>query len=106
MPKYLWQVSYTVAGAQGVLKEGGSARRALVEKLTAEAGGKLEAFYFAFGEEDAYIIADLPDDTTAAAISLTVAAGGGVRLKTVPLLTPEQVDQAAKKSVSYRPPGG
>jgi uncharacterized protein with GYD domain len=105
MPRCLWQVSYTTSGAQGLLKEGGTSRRALVDGLVAGLGGKLEAFYYAFGEEDAYVIAELPDDASAAAISLAVAGGGGARLKTVPLLTPEQIDEAAKKSVHYRAPG-
>jgi uncharacterized protein with GYD domain len=74
--------------------------------LTKALGGKVEAFYYALGDDDVYVIADLPDNTTAAAISLAVNAIGAVQLKTVPLLTPEEVDEAAKKSVAYRPPGG
>jgi uncharacterized protein with GYD domain len=105
MPKFLWQVSYTAQGAHGLLKEGGSARRAVVERLTQQAGGKLECFYFALGESDAYVIADLPDATTAAAVSVAVNAVGAARLRTVPLLTPEEMDAATRKSVDYRPPG-
>ena len=106
MPKFLWRVSYTPQGAQGLQKEGGSARRALVQRLTEQAGGKLEGFYFALGESDAYVIAELPDATTAAAISLTVGAAGAARLETVALLSPEEMDAAAKRTVDYRPPGG
>jgi uncharacterized protein with GYD domain len=105
MPRYLWQVNYTSSGAAGLLKEGGTSRRAVVDKLVAGVGGKVEAFYYSFGEDDAYIIVELPDDAAAAAISLTVAAAGGARVKTVTLLTPEQVDEAVKKSVQYRAPG-
>ena len=105
MPKFLWRVSYTAHGAQGLQKEGGSDRRAIVQRLTEQAGGKLESFYFALGETDAYLIADLPDATTAAAISLTVSAAGGAHLQTVPLLTPEEMDAAAKRTVDYRAPG-
>ena len=105
MAKYLWQVSYTAAGVKGVLKEGGTSRRAVVEQLVKEAGGNLEAFYFAFGEDDAYVIAELPNDATASAISLTVAATGAAHLKTVKLLLPEEIDDAAQISVAYRPPG-
>lgn len=105
MAKYLWKVSYTQAGVQGVLKEGGSSRRDMVEKLAAGLGGSIEAFYFAFGDHDVYIIADMPDAETAAAISLTVGAAGAVSIETVALLTPEQIDTATKKSVDYRPPG-
>ena len=105
MPKFLWQVSYTAQGAQGLKADGGSARRAVAEQLVNQAGGKLESFYFALGESDAYIVADLPDTSAAMGISLAVNASGAVRLRTVPLLTPEEMDAAAKKTVDYRPPG-
>jgi uncharacterized protein with GYD domain len=105
MPKYLTVASYTAEGAKGLLKEGGTARRAAVEKLMKSLGGRLEAFYFAFGDSDAYIITDGPDNATTAALSLTVSASGALRTKTVVLLTPEEIDQAAKKTVKYRPPG-
>jgi uncharacterized protein with GYD domain len=105
MAKYLWQVAYTPQGAQGLQKDGGSARRAAVQRLTEQAGGKLESFYFALGESDAYVIADLPDAKTAAAVSLAVTAVGAARLRTVVLLTPEEMDASAKMAVDYRPPG-
>lgn len=105
MAKYLWKVSYSAEGVGGVVKEGGSSRRATVEKLVSGLGGTLESFYFAFGEYDAFVIADLPDDKTAAAVSLTVGATGAASLDTVKLLSPEEVDEATKISVSYRPPG-
>jgi uncharacterized protein with GYD domain len=105
MPKYLTVVSYTAEGAKGLLKEGGTARRAAAEKLMKSLGGRLEAFYFAFGDNDAYIITEGPDNATTAALSLTVSASGALRTKTVVLLTPEEIDQAAKKTVKYRPPG-
>jgi uncharacterized protein with GYD domain len=105
MPRFLWQVSYTPQGAHGLLKEGGSARRAVVQRLTEQAGGKLESFYFALGESDAYVIAELPDATTAAAVSVAVNAVGAAHLRTVPLLTPEEMDTATKKGIDYRPPG-
>ena len=76
-----------------------------MEKLLKGVGGKLESMYFAFGETDVFLIADLPDAATAAAISLTVAATGAVRGTTTPLLSVEEIDQAAKKSVDYRKPG-
>jgi uncharacterized protein with GYD domain len=105
MPKYLIIASYSAQGAKGLLKEGESARRAAVEKLIESAGGRLEAFYFAFGENDVYSLVDLPDHASVAAATLTVTAGGGGRPKTIVLLTPEEVDQAAKKTVQFRPPG-
>jgi uncharacterized protein with GYD domain len=105
MAKYLWQVAYTPQGAQGLQKEGGSARRTAVERVVEQAGGKLESFYFALGESDVYVIADIPDAKTAAAVSLAVNAAGAARLRTVVLVTPEEMDAAAKKAVDYRPPG-
>jgi uncharacterized protein with GYD domain len=105
MPKFLWQVSYTAEGALGLKKDGGSARRAAVQKLIEQAGGKLESFYFALGESDVFAVADLPDANSATAISLAVNSAGAARLRTVPLITPEEMDAAARKSVDYRPPG-
>ena len=105
MPKYLWQVSYTAEGTKGVLKDGGSKRRAVAEKALKAVGGKLEAFYFAFGDTDAFVIVDAPDHATVSAASMTINASGAVRSETVVLLTPEEIDEAAKKSVKYRAPG-
>jgi uncharacterized protein with GYD domain len=105
MPKYLVEFSYTLEGTKGVMKEGGSARRAVTEKLVQSLGGKLEAYYFTFGESDGFAIVDMPDATSAAAANLTVGASGAVRTKTTVLITPEEVDEAVKKSPTYRPPG-
>ena len=106
MPKYLWQVSYSSDGVKGVVKEGGTSRRAEATNLVEALGGTLETFYYAFGDADVYVIADLPDSASAAAVSMTINAGGAVTLATVPLLDPSEIDDAAKKSVAYRPPGG
>ena len=105
MAKYLLRASYTAEGIRGVLKDGGSARRSAAQKAIEAVGGKLEAFYFAFGADDAYVIAEVPDHATAAAVSMVVSASGAVRVQTVVLLTPEEIDRAAKISVPYRPPG-
>jgi uncharacterized protein with GYD domain len=105
MAKYLFEAHYTLEGAKGVAREGGTGRRAAIAKMAESVGGKLEAFYFAFGDVDAYVIVDLPDNTTAAATALVVNDSGGATVKTVVLLTPEDVDKAAKKSVDYRAPG-
>lgn len=105
MPKYLIQGSYSTEAVKGLLKEGGSSRKATIEQLIKTAGGSVESFYYAFGDDDVIVIADLPDEETATAIVLTVAASGAVRLKTTVLITPETVDAATEKSVAYRPPG-
>ena len=106
MPKYLLDVSYTLDGVKGVVAKGGSAREAAARDAAKSVGGSLDAFYFAFGGTDVYTIADLPDNEAAAALALTVTAGGGAQVRTVVLLTPEEVDSATKKSVTYTPPGG
>jgi len=105
MAKYLIKSNYTLNGTKGLIKDGGSGRRAAVEQTLKGLGGKLESFYFAFGETDVYVIADLPDPMSAAAISLTVNAAGGALVTTIPLLTAEEMDQACKRSVQYRAPG-
>jgi uncharacterized protein with GYD domain len=105
MPKFLFQANYTSEGAKGIVKEGGTARRAAIEKAAAALGGRLEAFYFAFGAVDAYVIVDLPDNVTAAAMALAVGQSGLASTKTVVLLTPEETDAATKKTVNYRGPG-
>ena len=105
MPKYLIQVSYTTEGVRGLHKEGGSARRAAAQKLLESIGGRLEAFYFAFGSADVVIIADAPDNTAMFAAALETVGSGTVKTQTTVLLTPEEVDQAAKKTVSFRPAG-
>lgn len=106
MAKYLWKVSYTSDGLKGLVKEGGTKRRAAVDRMTEALGGKVEAFYYALGEDDAYVIADLPDNVTAAAVSLAVNSVGAVQIKTIPLMSTEELDEASKKSVDYSPPGG
>ena len=106
MPKYLIQASYTAEGSKGLARDGGSKRRTVVEEMIKRSGGTMEAFYFAFGETDVYVLCDIPDVASAAAISLAVNASGAVNLRTTPLVSVEEMDQAAKKQVAYRAPGG
>jgi uncharacterized protein with GYD domain len=103
--KYLIEASYTVDGVQGVLKEGGSGRRAAIEQLITAAGGTVECFYFVFGEDDVIVVVDLPDNATMAAVSLAVSAAGGATSSVRVLLTPEEIDAAARKTIQYRAPG-
>ena len=105
MAKYLFEARYTPEGAKGVAKEGGSGRRAAIAKMAEGMGGKLESFYFAFGDVDAYVIVDMPDNVSAAAAALAVNQGGAASVKTVVLLAPEDIDKAGKKTVDYRAPG-
>ena len=106
MPKFLFEVSYTLEGIKGVQGAGGSSRREAAAQIAESVGGRLEAFYFAFGDRDLYEILDLPDNESAAAVAIAASAAGGATVKTVVLLTPEQVDAATQRSVEYRPPGG
>jgi uncharacterized protein with GYD domain len=106
VPKFLVHASYTATGLQGVLKGGGSARRDAVEKMIADAGGQMEAFYFAFGDDDAYVLVDAPDNSTAAGVSMMVTASGAAVSHVTVLLTPEEIDQATHVTATYTPPGG
>jgi uncharacterized protein with GYD domain len=106
MPKYLIKASYAPEGVKGLMKEGGTGRRDIIGKLIGSMGGTMESFYFAFGEDDAYVICELPDNVTVTSLSLAVNSVGAVHIKTVVLLTPEEVDEATGKTVDYRPPGG
>jgi uncharacterized protein with GYD domain len=105
MPRYLFIASYTSEGAKGVLAKGGTARRISVEKSIADVGGRLESFDFAFGGDDVYAIAELPDNTTAAAFALNIGADGRTKVRTVVLISPEDVDAAAQRSITYSGPG-
>ena len=105
MAKYLVEASYTREGVAGVQAKGGSSRRDAVAEMAAGLGGKVESFYFGFGETDAYVVLDLPDNLTAAAASIAVNTAGGATSEVVVLLTPDEIDAAAKLSVEYRPPG-
>jgi len=105
MPKYLFHASYTEEGLKGLLKEGGSKRREALEQAVKGLGGTLETFYYAFGETDVFAIADLPDNVSSTALSLIINSAGTATVKTTVLITPQEVDQATKKSVDYRPPG-
>lgn len=105
MPKYLIQARYTADGFSGLMRDSASGRRDAVAKLLESNGGNLEAFYFAFGEDDVILVADLPSNEAASAIAISVCATGVVKLCTTPLLTVEEVDSALKKRVIYRAPG-
>jgi uncharacterized protein with GYD domain len=105
VPKFLVHARYTAQGAKGILKGGGSARRSAVEELLASVGGKLEAFYFTFGDDDAILIVDVPDNEAALAIGMAVGASGAVRSRTTVLIPIEDVDRAVKRELHFRPPG-
>ena len=105
MPRFMVTGSYTSEGLKGLLKEGGSGRRKAVESAVKSMGGRLEAYYFAFGDHDVVSIVDVPDNVTAAALAIGIAATGTVGTRTTVLLTPEEIDEATKKTLSFRPAG-
>ena len=105
MPKYLLQWSYLADGAKGLLKDGGSKRQLAARTLIESLGGKMETMYFAFGKNDIVAIVDMPDAASAAAASLAIGSSGALTTNLTVLLTPEEIDLAAKKSAKYTPPG-
>jgi uncharacterized protein with GYD domain len=105
MPKYFVSVSYSAEGAKGLRKDGGTKRRQVAERAVESLGGKMESFYFSFGQHDAVIIVDMPDAASVAALSLAVAGTGGARPTTTVLITPEEMDKAAGKKTAYKAPG-
>ena len=105
MAKYLITASYTAEGMKGVISKGGTARRDAISKMVADLGGSVESFHFAFGDEDAYVIVDLPENVSAAAVGMAVGASGMASTKTVVLLTPAEIDRAAQNQAKYPAPG-
>lgn len=105
MPKYLFRGSLTAQGVAGILADGGTARREVATKAIEALGGSVEAYYFAFGEDDAILIADLPDDAAASAFAMTAAASGTLTMTTTVLITPEAVDRARSLKSGWRAPG-
>jgi uncharacterized protein with GYD domain len=105
MAKFLVTASYSPQGLEGVLRSGGTARRDAVSKAVADLGGTMESFHFAFGESDAYVVVELPDNVAAAALGMAVSATGMASTRTVVLLTPEEIDRAARTETHYQPPG-
>ena len=106
MPRYLWRVRYSTEGARGLLAEGGSARSDAISEMVESVGGRVEVCYFAFGPDDLVVIGEVPDEVAAAALSVRTAASGAAVSRTVPLLTPAQLDEAVARDVAYRAPGG
>ena len=106
MPKYLFEASYSPDGIKGLKSEGGSARVSMTKALIERLGGTLECFYFALGDTDAFIVAELPDGATVAAVQMAVNSSGAIHSRTVALLTPSEIDEAAKLEVAFYPPQG
>jgi uncharacterized protein with GYD domain len=94
VPRYLIE-AYTLDGGKDIQRAGGTSRRDAIAAVAESVGGQIESFHFTFGDHDIYTIVDLPDNESAEAVALTVNAAGGAAMRTVVLLTPEQVDAAS-----------
>jgi uncharacterized protein with GYD domain len=105
MPKYLFQATYTAEGIKGLQKDQAFGRKAALSKAVESVGGKLEALYWSFGEHDWVLLADLPDNASAAAFTLTVSGSGLLRVVTTALISAEETDSAFQKKVDFQPPG-
>lgn len=105
MPKYLVQASYTAEGLKGLRKDKASGRKQAVSKAIEALGGKLESYYFTFGQDDVFAIVDMPDNASVAAMSMASSASGAVRTRTTALMTVEEADEALAKNVTFRAPG-
>src|SRR5256712_11617227 len=105
MPKYFFQGSYSVEGIRGLQKDGGSKRRAAAQQAAQSVGGKLDTFYFALGTDDVVGIIDLPDNVSAAAVSLVINAAGAFKFKKTWLVPPAETGPATKKRANFKPPG-
>lgn len=104
VPEYLTQARYAGDSVKGLLKDGGPGRRAVLEKAIEALRGSLECVYYAYGEDDLFVIFDMPDNVTMTALCLGVRAASPFTIKTTPLMTPEEMDEVAKKSSTYRGP--
>ena len=105
MPKFLLQSTYTVEGLKGLISDGGTKRVEVVRKTVEANGGRMESMYFSFGKKDTYVLCDLPDHKTAAALAIAIRASGGLDTKVTPVLTAEEVDEATRVKAAYQPPG-
>ena len=105
MAKYLYRLQYTKTGLEGTVKEGFGAREAFFRKTVEGLGGKTEAAYWAYGDEDIFIMVDFPDAEAATGLSLALALTGSFRVSTTPLLTAKEMDAGAKRMPAYRAPG-
>lgn len=105
MPKYLIEAIYNAEGLKGIERDGAARRAAAVRQVVESLGGKLEWFYFAFGETDAIGVMDMPDTESAAAWAVAGSASGLVRTKTTALISVEEMGRALEKAVTYHPPG-
>ncbi|SDP54814.1 GYD domain-containing protein [Desulforhopalus singaporensis] len=105
MPKYLYQGSYTDKGLKGLMKDGGTKRVEVTRKAIESLGGKMEAYYYALGGTDFFIILETEDNVKAITGTMIANASGTVKVSITALVTPEEVDRAVKQTMQWHPPG-
>jgi uncharacterized protein with GYD domain len=108
MAQYLVQVAYTPQ-AWAALVKNPQDRMQSVGPVVERLGGKVQGAWLTFGEYDTVVIAQLPDNVSAAAFSMAISAGGACKsCTTTPLMTAEEGVEAMRKAAGagYRPPGG
>jgi uncharacterized protein with GYD domain len=102
--RYLFRAAFTVDGMQNLQKQSATAFKAGVAKVFDSVGGKLESWYFDYGDSTAYGFVDYPDEIAAATAQASVNAGGFARVTYRPVLSAEDADKALARSVATRPP--
>ena len=105
MPKFLITARYTAEGMKGLQKDKASGREKAVAAACEAAGGRLEAFYYALGGDDAVVVVEMPGAPQLASLLVAVGASGMASTRTVPLLTIAEMDAALASEARYRAPG-
>jgi uncharacterized protein with GYD domain len=109
MPKYAIFFTFTGETLARFIEQP-SDRAAAVQALVEPLGGKVEGYYFMFGQDDGMVLVDMPDSQSAAAASLAVGSTGAfARLHTHELIPADQINAVLAKAKAarqtYRPPG-
>ncbi len=107
MARYMYQVAYTDEAWEALVKKPVD-RVEAIKPTVRKLGGKVETAYFTFGDYDLMLIASMPDDVSAAAMSIAASAGGSIKsIKTTPLMTVREGMRAMRqaKRAGYTPPG-
>ncbi|MGK5443255.1 GYD domain-containing protein [Micromonospora sp. URMC 105] len=105
MPRFLLKSTYTVEGLEGLVNDGGTKRAEAVRSTIEASGGRMESMHFSFDDDDTYVLCELPDHKTAAALAIAIRAAGGLHVRVTPVLTAAEVDEATRVKADYQPPG-
>lgn len=105
MPKFLIKANYTAEGMKGLQKDKASGREKSIAAACKALGGKLDHLYYALGDDDVFVIVDLPSHVHVASLGVAVGTSGMASTRSVPLLTVGEMDKALGEGTKYRPPG-